>query len=106
MTENSVALTRQALADATSSGDYVVGWVDLTSPNLVDLLDDLINGNGGDRLVALRCNLYDITDPCATRGLACLEQANLALYADRDDVATQAAQMFPRLRLLTPNTPL
>lgn len=104
MTENSVTLTRQALADAADSGDDVVGWVDLTSPNLVDLLDDLIQGSGGNRLIGLRCSLYDIKDPCATRGLACLERANLALYADRDDVATQAAQMFPRLRLLTPNT--
>ncbi len=102
--ENSVALTRQALSESVDHGEEVVGWVDLTSPNLVDLLDDLTSGEGGEHLVALRCSLYDIADPSATRGLACLEQAKLALYADRDDVATQAAQMFPRLQILTPNT--
>ena len=104
VTQNSVAMTRQALADAQSSGEQVVGWVDLTSPNLVDLIEDLKSGPGGEHLVALRCSLYDFTDPSAARGLACLEQAKLALYADRDEVATQAAQMFPRLELFSPNT--
>ena len=106
VSENSVSLTRQALAESAATGEDVVGWVDLTSPNLVDLIEDIQQGPGGSHLVALRCSLYDITDPCATRGLACLEQANVALYADRYDVATQAAEMFPRLGLMTPNGPL
>ena len=104
--KNSVPHTRAALAEASVSGESVVGWVDLTSPNLVDLIDELQRGPGGAQLVALRCSLYDIGDLCATRGLACLERADLALYADRDDVATQAAEKFPRLRLIGPDTPM
>lgn len=106
VTENSVSQTRAALAEASVSGDRVVGWVDLTSPNLVDLIDELQRGLGGEHLVALRCSLYDISELCATRGLACLERAGLALYADRDDVATQAAEKFPRLVLVGPDTPV
>lgn len=106
VSENSVSVTRQALAESAVTGVDVVGWVDLTAPNLVDLIEDLQRGPGGDHLVALRCSLYDIQDPCVTRGLACLEQAKVGLYADRDDIATQAAEMFPRLRLMKPNSPL
>jgi hypothetical protein len=106
VTENSVSETRAALTEAANSGDKVVGWVDLTSPHLVDLIDELQRGPGGECLVALRCSLFDIGELCATRGLASLERAGLALYADRDDVATQAAEKFPRLVLIGPDTPL
>lgn len=59
-------------------------------------------GPGGQYLAAIRCSLYDIGEPCAMRGLACLERAGIALYADRDDVATQLTTKFPRLTIIRP----
>jgi L-fuconolactonase len=41
----------------------VVGWVDLTSANVSDDLDALIDGPGGDRLVGVRHQVHDESDP-------------------------------------------
>ena len=41
----------------------VVGWVDLASAAVGDDLDALLNGPGGDRLVGVRHQVHDETDP-------------------------------------------
>ena len=41
----------------------VVGWVDLTSERAADDLDLLIAGTGGDRLVGIRHQVHDESDP-------------------------------------------
>jgi L-fuconolactonase len=41
----------------------VVGWVDLTSERVADDLDSLIAGTGGDRLVGIRHQVHDESDP-------------------------------------------
>ena len=41
----------------------VVGWVDLTSAGVGDELDALIAGPGGDRLVGVRHQVHDESDP-------------------------------------------
>ena len=81
-----VAATRAVLASlaGTEAPVAVVGWADLTAPNLVDLLDDLVAGPGGHHLVALGlASVADqgrwIDDVAVRRGLACLQQARLSL---------------------------
>lgn len=73
----------EALAGA-GPGRPVVGWADLTSPHLVDLLEDLRAGPGGGHLVAIALRWPPsaapwLEDPTVIRGLACLERSGLAL---------------------------
>jgi L-fuconolactonase len=81
-----VTATRTVLEALAGSGAPigVVGWADLTAPNLVDLLDELVTGPGGAHLTAigLRWPVQGATwseDPTVIRGLACLERSGLAL---------------------------
>ena len=61
----------------------VVGWVDLTSPRVGEDLDALIAGPGGDRLVGIRHQVHDETDPKwlnradVRRGLAAVQERGL-----------------------------
>lgn len=61
----------------------VVGWVDLTSPRVAVDLDALISATGGDRLIGIRHQVHDETDPewlCRAdvrRGLAAVEERGL-----------------------------
>jgi L-fuconolactonase len=64
-TISSLAETREFLALA-ASWDFiwgVVGWVDLTSATVGDDLDALHDGPGGDRLVGVRHQVHDESDP-------------------------------------------
>jgi L-fuconolactonase len=61
----------------------VVGWVDLTSAAVDDDLDALIGGPGGDRLVGVRHQVHDESDPDwlrradVRRGLAAVQARGL-----------------------------
>ena len=85
-TRSSVDETREFLATA-GQHDFiagVVGWVDLTAPDLTDQLASLGAGPGGAKLVAIRHQVQDETDPewlgrtDVRRGLAAVGQAGLA----------------------------
>jgi L-fuconolactonase len=51
------------LADRTDFIWGVVGWVDLTSAHVGDQLDALIGATGGNRLVGIRHQVHDESDP-------------------------------------------
>jgi L-fuconolactonase len=61
----------------------VVGWVDLTSAEIGDHLDALMRGAGGDRLVGIRHQVHDESDPewlCRAdvrRGLSAVQERGL-----------------------------
>jgi L-fuconolactonase len=83
---SSVAATRAALAALADRGRPagVVGFADLTAPNLVDLLDDLVAGPGGRHLRAIASPWPAsgpawLADVAVRRGLACLQHHRLAL---------------------------
>lgn len=62
----------------------VVGFADLTAPNLVDLLDDLLDGPGGTHLRAIAvawpaAGAAWLDDVAVRRGLACLQSRGLTL---------------------------
>ena len=64
-TISSLAETREFLA-LGASWDFiwgVVGWVDLASATVGDDLDALRDGPGGDRLVGVRHQVHDESDP-------------------------------------------
>jgi L-fuconolactonase len=64
-TISSLDETREFLGLAASR-DFiwgVVGWVDLTSAGVGDDLDALMDGPGGDRLVGIRHQVHDESDP-------------------------------------------
>jgi L-fuconolactonase len=52
-----------ALAEATSFVAGVVGWVDLTQPNVADEIARLRAGPGGRHLVGIRHQVHDEPDP-------------------------------------------
>lgn len=96
---DSVRATRLALAEHDERP--VVGWVDLTSPNLVDLLDELIAGPGGDRLIALRSNgvAHRLDDVPVRRGFATLQDADLAFHSTDPELRAALGVAWPSLRL-------
>ncbi len=71
------------LAERTDFIWGVVGWVDLTSAGVVDDLDALIGATGGDRLVGIRHQVHDESDPewlCRAdvrQGLAAVQERGL-----------------------------
>lgn len=96
---DSVGATRAALA--TEGSQPVVGWVDLTSPHLIDLLDELVSGPGGHRLVALRSNAVArrLDDLPVRRGLSTLQDARLAFHTTDPDLRAAVSLAWPALRL-------
>jgi L-fuconolactonase len=64
-TRSSLEETRQFLAIAESDELVrgVVGWVDLTDPNVASVIAHLKAGPGGDRLVGIRHQVHDEEDP-------------------------------------------
>ncbi len=95
ISEDSVSATRTALV----SGADVVGWVDITSPNLVDLLDDLrVEGS----LVGVRWTFVSgfANDMCVLRGLRTLADTGLGVMVEGSVDAHQIHDHEPGLRLL------
>jgi L-fuconolactonase len=84
-TISSLEETREFLALAAGREFVwgVVGWVDLTSASVGDDLDALIDGPGGDRLVGIRHQVHDESDPDwlrrpdVRRGLAAVQSHGL-----------------------------
>jgi L-fuconolactonase len=64
-TESSYDETLNLLATAADHPTVhgVVGWADLTAPDLADRLDQLAKAAGGDRLVGVRHQVEDEPDP-------------------------------------------
>jgi len=64
-TVSSLSETRELLATATST-DFVagvVGWIDLTDPEVAHALADLRSGPGGNFLLGVRHQVHDEADP-------------------------------------------
>jgi L-fuconolactonase len=111
-TVSSLEETREFLALAASREFIwgVVGWVDLTSATVGDDLDALRDGPGGDRLVAVRHQVHDETDPDwlrrpdVRRGLAAVQarglRYDLLVRARVLPAATDTVGAFPNLQFV------
>ena len=85
-TRSSLAETREFLATAAAH-DFiggVVGWVDLTAPDVAEQLAELRTEPGGAKLVGIRHQVHDEADPewllrtDVQRGIAAVGNADLA----------------------------
>lgn len=103
--------TREFLATAAGSGGLiagVVGWVDLTAPDVADQLAALREGPGGELLVGIRHQVQDEPDPEwllrpeVAAGLRAVAAAGLAydllVPAPQLPVARQVVERLPELR--------
>ncbi|MEU6261301.1 amidohydrolase family protein [Streptomyces sp. NPDC047043] len=99
-----------ALADEHPLIGAVVGWADLTTLSIGDILDALLAGPGGAYLRSLRHLVQAETDPGwlqrpdVTRGLRAVEQRGLAydilVRAHQLPSAVRLAERHPELRLV------
>jgi L-fuconolactonase len=107
-----IAETREFLATAEAT-DYVagvIGWVDLTSPDVGDALDALLAGDHGRWLVGIRHQVHDEPDADwllrddVRRGLAAVQARGLTydllLRARELPAATATVAAFPELRFV------
>jgi L-fuconolactonase len=88
----------------------VVGWVDLTAPDVADRIAALRAGPGGDRLVGIRHQVQDEPDPQwiarpeVLRGLRAVGAAGLAydllVLVPQLEVATDVAGELPEVRFV------
>ena len=111
-TRSSLDETRDflAIADRTDFVAGVVGWVDLTAPNVDRVLADLKAAPTGQWLVGVRHQVHDEADRAwllrsdVQRGLRAVQAAGLAydlLVRPRElPAALQVARAFPGLRLV------
>jgi L-fuconolactonase len=104
-----LAETRELLAQAASSPLVagVVGWVDLTAPEVAATLAGLRAAPGGDRLVGIRAMVQDEPDPDwlrradVGRGLRALADAGLVY-----DLLVRPAQLPAAVAVLNDHTDL
>jgi L-fuconolactonase len=109
----------QCMADVSETGELlalaqreplikaVVGWADLTSPAIGDVLDGLLAGPGGSYLRSLRHLVQGETDPAwlqrpdVERGLAAVRDRGLCydvlVRSHQLDQAIRPAERFPDL---------
>jgi L-fuconolactonase len=112
-TISDLAETEEFLATAAASDGLVagvVGWVDLTAPDVADQLDRLRSGPGGDQLVGVRHQVEDEPDPdwllrpAVQQGLAAVGAAGLVydllVRVDQLAAARAAAERLPELRFV------
>ena len=88
----------------------VVGWVDLTSPDVAETIARVRDGDNGDRLVGIRHLVHDEPDPEwllrdeVLGGLGVVAEAGLVydllVRARELPAATEVARRFPGLRLV------
>jgi L-fuconolactonase len=88
----------------------VVGWVDLTAPDVADRIAELRAGPGGDRLVGIRHQVQDEPDPGwlsrpeVLGGLRAVADAGLAydllVLVPQLKVATEVVRQLPELRFV------
>lgn len=96
-----------ALAEQEPLIEAVVGWADLTSPAIGDVLDRLLAGPGGAYLRSLRHLVQGETEPSwlqrpdVERGLATVRDRGLSydvlVYSHQLGQATRLAERFPDL---------
>lgn len=99
-----------ALADQVEFIAGVVGWVDLTAPDVAATLANLKAGPGGDRLVGIRHQVHDEADadwlerPDVRAGLAAVGEAGLVfdlLVRPRElPAALSTVEAFPAMRFV------
>ena len=99
-----------ALAAETPFIAGVVGWADLTDPQLSYALDELKEGPGGEFLVGIRHQVHDEEDENwlgredVQQGLAVVAEAGLVydllIRPQHLDEALRTAQDFPHLRFV------
>jgi L-fuconolactonase len=111
-TRASLDETREFLATAAITPYIrgVVGWVDLTDPSVADILAELRDGPGGDRLVGIRHQVHDEADPDwllrddVTRGIRVIGAAGLVydlLVRPRElPAALTLARRLPQTRFV------
>lgn len=111
-TRSSLEETREflAIADQTDFVAGVVGWVDLTAPNVEDVLAELKASPTGRWLVGIRHQVHDEADrdwllrADVQHGLRAIQAAGLAydlLLKPRElPAALRTARAFPDLRLV------
>ena len=88
----------------------VVGWVDLTAPDVFDQIEELRAGPGGARLVGIRHQVQDEPDPRwlarpeVLRGLRAVGAAGLAydllVLVPQLEVATSVVRELPEVRFV------
>jgi L-fuconolactonase len=88
----------------------VVGWVDLTAPDVAERIAQLRAGTGGERLVGIRHQVQDEPDPGwlarpeVLRGLRAVAAAGLAydllVLVPQLEVATEVVRQLPELRFV------
>jgi L-fuconolactonase len=98
------------LATATSFVSGVVGWVDLTDPEVSTTLGDLKSGPNGAKLVGIRHQVQDEGDPKwllrpdVRRGIAAVGDAGLVydlLVKTRElPAAVEAVRQLPQVRFV------
>src|SRR5256712_2377827 len=101
-TISSLGETREFLATAAANEFIagVVGWVDLTAPDLAEQFAALRAGPGGAKLVGIRHQVHDEADPewlgrrDVRRGLAAVGDAGLA-----DDILVRTRELPPALKV-------
>lgn len=102
--------TEELLASAADSGGLiagVVGWVDLSLPDVAATLARLLRGSGGGHLAGIRHQVHDEADPdwllrpSVLRGLRAVAEAGLVydlLVRSRElPAAHRAAEQLPQL---------
>jgi len=111
-TVGEVAETREFLATAAETPFIagVVGWVDLTAPDVAETLAALKAGPGGEYLVGIRHQVHDEPDPDwllrddVGRGLSAVADAGLVydllLRPRETPAAIEVARRFPHLRFV------
>lgn len=101
--------TREFLQTAAET-DFVagvVGWVDLTDPDIEEVLNDLKSGPGGEYLVGIRHQIHDEDDPdWAARpdviaGVAAVGRAGLVY-----DLLSRERELPACLKLVAANPPV
>jgi L-fuconolactonase len=107
-TLSSLAETREFLQLDADFVAGVVGWVDLTSAAVGDVLDELLDGSG--RLVGIRHQVHDETDPewlgrdDVRRGLAAVQSRGLTydllVRARELPAAVDVVRAFPDLQFV------
>jgi L-fuconolactonase len=111
-TRSSLDETREFLATAAAEPFIaaVVGWVDLTSPDVANQIEELRAGTGGSALRAIRHQAQDEPDPSwlerhdVARGLHAVRSAGLAydllVRAREIPAALSAAAALPDLQFV------
>jgi L-fuconolactonase len=99
-----------ATAEATPLIAGVVGWVDLTAPDITDRLASLRSSPGGDYLVGIRHPAQDepdpdwLTRPEVVRGIKAVAQAGLTydvlVQPPQHQAAVRLADAVPGVRLV------